>query len=269
MRYKLYKKVKKNEGTGGSYWKDSDFAEHLKLTSYQTTYLHLLQNYPPPQKILEAGCGIGRWAIPLSQQGYLVTGIEIEEPAIKIIKENHAADNLTLIQGDIYEMGFQDKTFDIILSLGVLEHFEDPLIQQKAILEHVRVLKDGGILLITVPYLSLIRLLFHLPYLKILALVRRVKKKEYHFSEYRYSKREFQKIIEKCNLKIGAVVYDDFSEPFSFGLTVDYPINRLFRSKDGIEYKTNKAGKLIFRMLWNTHPSLVSGGIGFICQKKI
>ncbi len=68
-------------------------------------------------------------------------------------------------------MTFPDRYFDIVLSLGVLEHFEDSVIQRNAILEHMRVLKNDGILLITVPYLSCVRFIIHIPYLKLVSLM--------------------------------------------------------------------------------------------------
>lgn len=268
MKYKVYKREKKNEKSGGNYWKGSDFKEHLKLTSFQTTYNYLINKFPPPQKILEAGCGLGRWVIPLSEKNYDVTGIEIEKEAINTIKKNYNADNLELVNGDIFNMKFADKKFDIILSLGVLEHFENKDVQKKAILEHIRVLKDEGTFLITVPNLSFIRFLVHMPYTFLLSFVRLLKRKKQYFTEYRYTTEEFKKILEKCGLKIIDIVYDELLPPYNFGLIIDYPINRLFCSKDKVEYKINKAGALFFKILWKIHPKIVSGGVGYICQKK-
>jgi 2-polyprenyl-3-methyl-5-hydroxy-6-metoxy-1,4-benzoquinol methylase len=266
MKYKCFRKVEKSPQQGGDYWRDADFNEHLNLTYYQTTFLHLLKTYPPPQKILEAGCGIGRWVIPLSREKYDVTGIEIEQEAINIIKQNYSARNLTLVQGDIFQMDFPDKTFDIVLSLGVLEHFEDLAVLKKAIYEHKRVLMDNGILFITVPHISYIRLLFHIPFLWLVTLVRFFKGKKQYFTEYRYSLRGFRRILEKSNLKVTHIVYDDLKDPYNFGLTVDYPIKRLFASKK-VQFKANKMGNVFFKLLWRIHPKIVSGGIGFICKR--
>ena len=54
MKYIWYTRHKKTDTTGGAYWKESNFNEHLKLTSFQTSYLYLLEKFPPPLKILEA-----------------------------------------------------------------------------------------------------------------------------------------------------------------------------------------------------------------------
>ena len=170
-----------------------------------------------------------------------------------------------LVHGDIFKMDIPDETFDVILSFGVLEHFEDPDIQKKAILEHKRVLKNDGIFLITVPFLSFMRFVFHIPFVKLVLLVRLLKKKKQFFTEYRYGKKGFKKIKENCHLKVIDVVYNDLVGPYNFGL-MDYPIRKLFKDKK-IPYKKNKFGNFVFKLLWNFHPKLVNGGIGFFCQK--
>jgi len=266
MKYQCFRNYKKAPDKGGSYWENVDFAEHRQLTFYQTSYHYLLKHHPPPARLLEAGCGIGRWLIPLANHGYDVIGIEIEAEAIKTIRKNHYSADLALVQADIFNMSFPDRTFDVVLSLGVLEHFEDPVLQKKAIFEHIRVLKDTGIFFLTVPHFSFVRFLVHMPFLKVVSLVHLAKRKTHYFSEYRYSKSEVTKIIEKCGLKVKNIVYDDLLEPYNFGLTIDYPIRNLFRAKD-VQYKANRLGNKVFEILWRIHPKLVSGGIGLICQK--
>ena len=44
------------------------------------------------------------------------------------------------------------------------------------------------------------------------------------------------------------------------------PIRKIFKSNENT-YKLNKIGCNIFKFLWNIHPKLVSGGIGFVCRK--
>ena len=266
MKYKVKYQKKKNVTTGGAYWKDSDFKDHLQLTEIQTSFRYLINNFSPPLNILEAGCGLGRWVIPLAKKGFSVTGIEIQQTAVEIINEHCSLPNVDIIQGDIFDMPFNDEKYDMVISLGVLEHFEDFHLQQKAFQEHLRVLKHDGIMFITVPYLSFIRLLFHLPFTKLVSFVRKLKKKEEYFSEFRYSKKEFIKIIKLNNLEIIDVVYDDLLPPFNFGL-MDYPVKKIFKSKNG-QFKLNRLGTIVFRFLWNIHPKLVSGGIGFVCRKN-
>lgn len=266
MKYKCYKKYETDPNKGGDYWRDFDFSEHLKLTEYQTTYKKLIQDYPPPRKILEAGCGIGRWIIPLSDKGYNVTGIEIEKAALEVISQNYSNEKLSLVHGDIFNMPFKNNSFDIILSLGVLEHFEQNEVQKSAILEHIRVLKDNGILIITVPYVSLLRLIIHVPYVKLLSGIRRLRGEKQYFSEYRYSRNGFKRIIKSTGLQVSEYFYDEFSGPYDFGLTVDYPIKRFFKNGTS-PFLLNKSGLFIKKVIWKRFKWFSSGGIGFICYK--
>jgi len=266
LKYKLKYPKKKNETSGGAYWRDSEFDDHLKLTEQQTFFQYLISNYPPPIEILEAGCGLGRWVIPLSEIGYSVTGIEIEKNAIDLINQNYQSPNLTLVNGDIFDMPFSENHFDIILSLGVLEHFETQELQDKAITEHLRLLKDDGLFFVTVPFLSFIRFLIHRPFTKLVSFVRKLKHKTEYFSEYRYTKNEFSKVLKSSGLEIIDFVYDDLLPPYNFGF-MDYPIKKLFK-KNTDSFKLNKLGCIAFEILWSIHPKLVSGGIGFVCRKK-
>ena len=269
MKYRCFKLQKKQNGRGGDYWRDVDILEHLELTAYQTSYNYVLRTFRPPIAVLEAGCGLGRWAIALSQKQYQVTGIEIEREAVDIIKQHYSSENLNIVQGDILDMPFPDHYFDLVLSLGVLEHFEDIGVQGKAITEHLRVLKNEGVFLVTVPYFSLIRLILHLPYTWLLTIVRKLKGKEQHFSEFRYGLNAFKSILVRNHLRVIDVIWDDLLPPYSFGLTIDCPLKRITRSGDGVQYKLNAVGRVIHKILWNVHPALVSGGIGFVCKKRM
>lgn len=268
MKYKCYSKVKKKETAGGAYWKDVDVNEHFVLTNHQTAFHYLIKNYKPPLSILEAGCGLGRWVVPLSEKGFDVTGIEIEREAVEIIKKTYPVRNFNIVEGDIFKMPFKAESFDMVISLGVLEHFEDKSLQRQAIQEHLRVLKKDGIFFVTVPYFNLLRLLLNVPYIKMLSLVRKIKGKKESFSEYRYTKSTFKKILEENGLKVESVFWDDLSAPYSFGLSVDQPIKRFTHSKDSIPYKLNKTGLLSQKLFWGIYPGIMSGGIGFICKKE-
>lgn len=267
MKYKCFRKFGAETTGHGDYWRGAAFHEHLALTPYQTTYRYLLKHYPSPRRILEAGCGIGRWAIPLAMENYEVTGVDVEAEALDTIRQNYHGPNLNLVRGNVSDMRFDSGLFDVVLSLGVLEHFEESAAQERAIREHARVMKDDGILLVTVPFVSAVRLMFHMPYLKLLSVARFLEGKKEGFTEYRYSAGTFKKVLERCNLSVVHVLYDELLQPYNFGLTVDYPINRFFRSR-GQAYTTNDLGKTVFNGLWNIWPGFISGGIGFVCKKK-
>ena len=60
----------------GEYWQGQDFAEHLSLCELQLTTDLLLEHLPENGLVLEAGCGLARWALlflfPLTSIGQWV-----------------------------------------------------------------------------------------------------------------------------------------------------------------------------------------------------
>jgi ubiquinone/menaquinone biosynthesis C-methylase UbiE len=101
-------------------------------------------------KVLDIGVGNGR--MPRNIQKHCnprITGIDITDQML-----NAPVDEK--IKGDVRELPFDDSMFDVVYSLGVVEHFPET---EKALSEHVRVLKPGGTLYFTTPHLSIATLL--------------------------------------------------------------------------------------------------------------
>jgi ubiquinone/menaquinone biosynthesis C-methylase UbiE len=104
-------------------------------------------------KILEAGCGAGRWLFYYHRNGYDIIGIDWSENTVDRIKSIDPSINV--VSGDCSKTSFPDSYFDCILSLGTFEHnIEGPM---AALNEAYRILKAGGIMICTMPYLSPIR----------------------------------------------------------------------------------------------------------------
>lgn len=102
-------------------------------------------------RILDVGCGTGVMITrPLAEQGYQVTGLDIDEASIQQamrLKAKSDLPNLTFFCGTLNEQSWE-KEFDVIVCSEVLEHLEDPGCLISAMKEH---LMDDGILLVTVP----------------------------------------------------------------------------------------------------------------------
>ena len=109
------------------------------------------------KRILEVGCAPGRWLIYFHQQfGFQVFGIDYSRNGCKLTIEALKRRNIVgnIICGDVLDASFQLKYegyFDVVYSLGVIEHFADPL---PIINAHLKLLKKGGILFITMPNFS-------------------------------------------------------------------------------------------------------------------
>ena len=104
-------------------------------------------------KVIEAGCGIGQNVYGLKQWGYDAYGIDFTKEVIKKSKEHFP--NLNLLVQDARKLSFPDNYFDGYWSLGVIEHFTEGY--DLIIREARRVLKNGGYLFLTVPWMSPLR----------------------------------------------------------------------------------------------------------------
>lgn len=81
------------------------------------------------KKVLEIGCGIGTDAVNFVRNGAIYTGIELSTESLKLAKRRFDVFNLegNLMEGDaetIHEV-FENSTFDLIYSFGVLHHTPD------------------------------------------------------------------------------------------------------------------------------------------------
>jgi SAM-dependent methyltransferase len=99
---------------------------------------------PKPARILDAGCGSGRNMVELARLG-TVTGIELSPTSVAIARERGCGE---VIEGSVLELPFDGDSFDLAVSLDVIEHLEDDL---AALRELRRAVAPGGVLLVTVP----------------------------------------------------------------------------------------------------------------------
>ncbi|MCL0037044.1 class I SAM-dependent methyltransferase, partial [Dehalococcoidia bacterium] len=70
-------------------------------------------------------------------------GVEIAKENLKI-----AGIKGTILCEDVFQTSFEEESFDIVYSLGLIEHYDDPA---EIIDTHIRLLKRGGTLIITMP----------------------------------------------------------------------------------------------------------------------
>ena len=86
-----------------------------------------------PKLILETGIGIGTYSIGLARRGYKIVGIDFSYDALRILKKyliKKKITNINLIRADIRAMPLR-SVFTHVLSLGVIEHFKNPILVLK------------------------------------------------------------------------------------------------------------------------------------------
>ena len=99
---------------------------------------------PTERKVLDVGCGAGGNILFLKNFGR-VTGFDISEEALSFSSDKGFSQ---LVLGRAEKMPFPNGSFGIVSALDCIEHIED---DGAALQEMHRVLKDDGILLLTVP----------------------------------------------------------------------------------------------------------------------
>lgn len=188
-------------------WKEHSVERVLEIFRYPRV-TRLLDTFrsvlPRDGKVLEGGCGLGPWVIKLRSFGYDVTGVDYD--AVSIGKINAYDKSIPLYVSDVEKMPFKDGSFDAYMSLGVLEHFYGG--PEKAIREAWRVLKPGGIFLITLPYLNiLLRLKLPVLALKRNRFLRKLSgrdKKDFYYERY-FKVREIKKLLEEGGFTVDKV----------------------------------------------------------------
>jgi 2-polyprenyl-6-hydroxyphenyl methylase/3-demethylubiquinone-9 3-methyltransferase len=105
---------------------------------------------PPPGRILDFGCGTGEIAAAMDHMGYQVTGCDIAERMIEIARSSHGgtATKWICLKPDWEALPFGDCSFDGVVASSVFEYLVDV---QRVAAEVSRVLRPGGVLLLTVP----------------------------------------------------------------------------------------------------------------------
>jgi|GEM_PF-544127 len=129
-------------------WSEYDLRQAVENCQEDTVgFPYFLKYLPKKGLILEAGCGLGQWVVYLSRLGYHMIGVEIVPDCVQMCKTHFP--NVDIRVGDVRNLPFPDAYFDGYISIGVIEHMiEGP---ESILRELKRVIKPGGIAIITVP----------------------------------------------------------------------------------------------------------------------
>lgn len=97
-------------------------------------------------KVLEVGCGRGSLSSYFAEDGHDCFLLDMSETVIGTAKEIFKTNGHqgSFHVGDANSMTFEDDKFDIIVSIGLLEHFEN---LENVINEQFRVLRKDGVLI--------------------------------------------------------------------------------------------------------------------------
>lgn len=102
------------------------------------------------KRILEVGAGSGSDVIALAKKGAVCVALDSSKEALNVCRKLAKQENVKIktILADCRQIPVEDNSFDLVFSVGLIEHFEDSI---PVIKEQLRVLKKGGFLIIDVP----------------------------------------------------------------------------------------------------------------------
>ncbi len=127
-------------------YKHLDVPSHLRLAARLWNASHRIGTpaFGNGGKMLDMGCGNGRYLLTMRKLGWQVEGVEFSESGVRVCQK----ENLTVHHGDLPSANFEDGRFDLITVRHVVEHIPEP---QAFMAELARILKPQGRLVMETP----------------------------------------------------------------------------------------------------------------------
>jgi SAM-dependent methyltransferase len=243
-------------------WTDRSLEGELR--SYEDrTIVGLFDKYlTGDARVMEGGCGFGGWCEWFRRRGISVVGIEFNENVVRRAKE--LGPTVPVVLGDVAKLDYPGDSFDAYISLGVVEHFEDG--PGRALQEARRVVRPGGLIFVSTPYLNLGRRLVAHPVRGLYLFVRKLRRKPSYFWEYRFTKEELTRYVEAAGFDVVEVGLDDY-EPWvtnrHIGLWADW---FFLRAREGEIWELNFAGVALLRILGVLPRAWYSSGVVVVAR---
>lgn len=125
-----------------NYW----FQRHLVVYRY---LLPLAEG----SRVLDLGCGEGYGVDLLATRAEKAVGVDLAPEALYHARRTYRRSNLDFLYMDIYQLDLEDRSFDLVCSLQVIEHLRHP---ESIMEEAFRVLKPGGTCVFSTPNRTII-----------------------------------------------------------------------------------------------------------------
>lgn len=147
----------RHEGAGAgrheAVWKS--IPPGLEPAAFARRLRALAEHVEPGMRVLDVGCGEGRFAAALAQVGAHVVGIDVAEEPLRRARERHPGLELRRV-GEDEAWPFGESSFDLVWAGEVIEHVADTAAWLS---ELRRVLRSGGSLLLSTPETGRLELL--------------------------------------------------------------------------------------------------------------
>jgi 2-polyprenyl-3-methyl-5-hydroxy-6-metoxy-1,4-benzoquinol methylase len=125
---------------------DNDRFHHSELRFRQET--GFFPEHIAGKTVLDAGCGMGRFLDIVSRDGAaLAVGVDLSSAVDAAASNLSDRDNVLIVKGDIFRLPFRRGSFDVVFSIGVLQHTPSA---EQAFRALVPMVKPGGEIAISV-----------------------------------------------------------------------------------------------------------------------
>ena len=104
---------------------------------------------PAGARLLDAGCGTGRYAVELARRGYRVTGLDASADLIAVARQRARAAGVEFVTADLTTLPPAPQ-YEAILCRGVLNDLVDDQTRRNAFQAFARALVHGGALVVDV-----------------------------------------------------------------------------------------------------------------------
>jgi SAM-dependent methyltransferase len=104
-----------------------------------------LAEVSPQARVLDVGCGTGRWIRRYSSLGFCATGVDATLQMLRVARTRGTT--TPLVAGEANRLPFRDGEFDLVSDVTVIQHIP-AAVQSQALVEMTRVLKPGGRLIL-------------------------------------------------------------------------------------------------------------------------
>ncbi len=162
----------------------------------------------PGDKVLDLGCGNGRFFEILKDKGIDYIGVDFSERLIEIAKKRYPQAKFQV--ADALNLPFSNDYFDKVYAIAVLHHIPSKEFRQRFLEETKRVLKPGGLLILTVWKIKTKNNLLSVIKYTILKLIGKLdwgdtfeswdKKIQRYF--HIFSKKELKRLLNEANFKV-------------------------------------------------------------------